>query len=573
MRYKLIGANDPSQLITTVLHNRGIADPEAYLSIKNSSDVAWENLDNINAAVDLFMEHFEKQHKMAILVDPDVDGVCSATIIYKYIKCLDVDYPLQIVVHDKNKCHGLEDWDYQLDEDVKLFIIPDAASNDITQHIELQKQGIDIICLDHHKVNRDITSSPAIVINNQISADYINHDCCGASVTLEFCRALDVATWNDYAPQFYDLAAVANVADDMPLNTLETRGIIVEGTTSVKNKMLQAIIKAQQFSMKGVVSPFTISFYVAPLINAFLRLATKEERELLMEGFIENETQTFLYTKRNKDVVEENIYEHLARMMQSYKGKQDRARDKALKQLFPIADIQCNNKVIIIDATDILDQAFTGLVAIRLSEYIGRPVLLVRKMESEDKYGGSGRAFDNCPIADFRALTEKCPHVSLAQGHNSAFGVHINDINAAISWFNEELKDVDMAKKYLVDFDVNSNDVWMRWCIDVEQYKTIFGHGVSAPLWLVRDVVVEGDNAKIIGKSSDTVQFYNNETGVQFVKFKCDEDDKLLNAIRNNWEKTDFKLNIIGSLNVNTYNDEAIPQVIIVDYEFIEEND
>lgn len=128
-----------------------------------------------------------------------------------------------------------------------------------------------------------------------------------------------------------------------------------------------------------------------------------------------------------------------------------------------------------------------------------------------------------------------------------------------------------MTREYLVDFDVNSDDVWIRWCLDVEQYKTIFAHGVSAPLWLIRDVVVKGDGAKVVGKSSDTVQFYNDETGVQFVKFKCDEDDELLNAIRNNWDKNDFKINLIGKLGINTYNEEPEAQVIITDYEFIED--
>lgn len=572
MRYKLLGRNDPTNIIKTVLNNRGIDNYEQYLSIQGSDDTAWENLNNIENAVELFMKHFELRNKIAILVDPDVDGVCSATIMYKYIRCIDEDYPIQLVVHENNKCHGLEEEDYQLDGDVRLFITPDAASNDINQHIRLSRLGIDVLCLDHHQVTADISQSPAIIVNNQNSIAYKNKDCCGATITLEFCRAVDAATWNDFASQFYDLAAVANVADDMSLKTLETRGIIVEGTANVQNKMLQAIISAQEFSMKGIVSPFTIAFYVAPIINAFLRLATKEERELLMDGFIENESQTFEYVKRNKEIVEEDIYEHMVRLMKSYKGKQDRVRDKALKQLFIMADEQSVNKVVIIDVSDILEQAYTGLVAIKLSDYINRPVLLVRQMESGDKFGGSGRAFDNCPITDFRALAEQCPYISLAQGHPSAFGVHVDDINAAISWFNNELKSIDMTREYLVDFDVKSDDVWMRWCLDVEQYKTVFAHGVSAPLWLIRDVVVKGDGAKVVGKSSDTVQFYNDETGVQFVKFKCDEDDELLNAIRNNWDKNDFKINIIGKLGINTYNEEPEAQVIIVDYELQGDN-
>ena len=144
-------------------------------------------------------------------------------------------------------------------------------------------------------------------------------------------------------------------------------------------------------------------------------MATYEERQLLIRAFCEDESETFLYTKRGEDFpIEENIYEHVVRLMRSYKGKQDRLKKKALPELIKMAGDN-KDKVAIIDATEVLDSALTGVVAVKISEELNVPVLLLQKRD-KNTYGGSGRAFDNCPIEDFRALVDECPYTTLAQG-------------------------------------------------------------------------------------------------------------------------------------------------------------
>lgn len=71
MNYKLIGNNDKENLIEQVLLNRGIENPEEYLSLDSSCINDYDNLDNMEEAVNCFAKHFERGDLVAILVDSD----------------------------------------------------------------------------------------------------------------------------------------------------------------------------------------------------------------------------------------------------------------------------------------------------------------------------------------------------------------------------------------------------------------------------------------------------------------------------------------------------------------------
>lgn len=568
LKYKLIGSNDIKNLIKTVLNNRGVEDWSNYLQLKQSSRETYHDLSNIQEAVELFDYHYANKHPMAILVDNDVDGVSSATIMYKYIKTLDEDYDVRLYVHQKNKSHGL-DGDFKIDDDIKLLIIPDAGSNDISQHGLLDEQGISCLCLDHHHVDVYIDDSPAVIVNNQISDDYSNKGCCGASVTLEFCRALDEFYWEDISDNFLDLVAVANVCDIMPLTEFETRASVNEGLNNINNKMLKQIIKAQDFSMKGIVSPHTVGFYVGPLVNAYIRMATFEERQLLVRAFCEDESETFWYTKRGEDFpTEENIYEHVVRLMQSYKGKQDRLKKKALPELLKMAGDN-SNKVAIINATKVLDTALTGVVAIKVSEELNVPVLLLQEREDDESvYGGSGRAFDNCPLEDFRALIDECPYTDWANGHGAAFGHQIpkENIELVQQWLNEKLADVSMEKVYKVDFEIDAEDLEMYMFQVLDHNKTLWGHGIDEPLFAIHNLHISTDNTKVCGKKQDTVQIYDEEADVKYVMFFCKEDNELFQWISNNWGDQEADITVVGTLGINLYEGKLNCQVNIKDF-------
>ena len=150
MQYKLYenGNNDTSNVLKEVLKNRGINDYYRYLNLDESVVEPYQNLDNISNAVNLFMKHFNNKDKIGILVDEDPDGFCSAAMMYLYIKQMDEDYPVEYILHERAKAHGLSS-DISIPNDIQLLIIPDAGTNDKKEIKAINEYGIDILILDH----------------------------------------------------------------------------------------------------------------------------------------------------------------------------------------------------------------------------------------------------------------------------------------------------------------------------------------------------------------------------------------------------------------------------------------
>lgn len=211
MKIKLINEMDKRLTPTQqVLVNRGIAleDIEHFLNTTDDDICDFNDLDNMDIGVETLLKHINQKSKILIQVDSDVDGFTSAAVLYNFIvsnfPTANVDYQ----VH-KEKTHGLE-----MTEDIKhnkydLIIVPDAGSNEYDKHKILKDLNVDCIILDHHDCDKE--SEDAIVINNQLSKNYVNKDLSGVGIVWQFCRAIESVNENTqvtFADQYLDLVAL-----------------------------------------------------------------------------------------------------------------------------------------------------------------------------------------------------------------------------------------------------------------------------------------------------------------------------------------------------------------------------
>ena len=576
LKYKLIegSLNDISAPIKTVLLNRGIKDIEQYLNLDCSVVQGYQDLSNMKEAVDCFMKHYEQRDKIIVMPDEDCDGYTSSAMLYLYIKALDKDYPIDYVMHGRNKAHGLSSNDISIPKDTKLFIIADASSNDAKECNALIEKGIDVMILDHHDANYQDESEEeinyqtaeynnAIIVNNQLSDNYKNKDLSGAGVVYRFLQALDEELWESHADDFLDLCAVGNIADVMDMKSFETRYFVNQGITSFNNKFLKALFEAQEYSMNGLLTVHNIAWYIAPVINAVTRIGTLEERELLFRAMIEQD-ETFVYDKRGVGLVDENIYDRAARIAKNAKSRQDKQRDKVFNELKDSADL--NDKVVFLESK-LAQSGLVGLSAMKLADTIKRPVIIVKEIEKDGEkiLSGSCRNFDGSPIEDFKDLIIRTNSFIFCSGHGNAAGLAIKpeDVEEAKNNFASLLEDVNFNNPIHCDFIIDIDELDIDLINEIDQAKWIWGTGIKEPVVAIEDITIKRSDARVQGKESDSVAFMID--GIKFVQFKMHDEDPLL-VWASDWgedEDDEITLSVVGELSINEYKGIYTPQVTI----------
>lgn len=577
MQYKLIdnSLNDVNNPIETVLLNRGIEDIKTYLNLNSSVVQGYDDLDNIQEAVQCFLKHYEAQNKIIVMPDSDCDGYTSSAMLYLYIKALNPDYPIEYIMHECPKTHGLNSGDITIPEDAKLFIIADASTNDAQECNELIEKGLDIIILDHHDSNyqdeseeancQTAENNNAIIVNNQLSVNYNNKDLSGAGVTYRFLQALDAELWEDYADNYLDLCCVGNVADVMDIRNFETRYFINQGINNFNNKFLKALAKAQEFSMNGELSVHNIAWYIAPVINAVTRVGSLKERDLLFRAMTEQD-EIFAYDKRGVGLIDENIYDRAARLSKNAKSRQDKQRDKVFDELKDAADL--NDKIVVLESK-IAESGLVGLSAMKLADTIKRPVIIVKSIEKDGEtiLSGSCRNFDNSPIPDFKDLILKTNAFEFCSGHGNAAGLAIKpeNINLAKEQFEELLKSVDFNIPIPCDFIIDIEELDINFIQEINNAKWIWGTGVKEPKIAIENIHIKRKDIKVQGKNCDSVMFMIDN--IKFVQFKMAEDDALLEWA-SSWdgdEEDEIIINIVGEVEISEYKGIYTPQVKIIE--------
>ena len=581
MQYRLYenANNDTSNILKEVLKNRGIDDYYAYLDLDESVVIPYQKLDNIENAVDLFMNHFNNKNKIGVLVDEDPDGFCSASMMYLYIKRMDENYPVEYILHKRAKAHGLSD-DVIIPNGIKLLIIPDAGTNDYEECKELSEQGVDILILDHHEKEED--NPYALIINNQMSDSYPNKCLCGAGVVYRFLQALDEENWNEFSDDYLDLCALANISDVMDMRSFETRYLTDLGLLNINNKCFKALIDAQNYSMNGKVNIHNIQWYITPILNGMIRIGSQEEKELLFRAFIEQD-EFFEYKKRaTKDkpaeTIQESIYDRAARLCKNAKSRQDKQKEKSVEQIAEIAQsIPFDDKVVMIDTSDILDTGLTGVVAIKIAEMFNKPCILLNKFFDKKTgkitYGGSARNVNHSPIESFKDIVNSTNVFNFGKGHANAFGVNLDldKKDEAINVMNNILRDVKYDSTYRVDFILDIEDVSIKLITELARFEDIVCQGIEEPMLAVENISLTKDCFEIFGKNEDTISFTIDE--IKYIQFKCKEGNPLYDWIQNAWDENDsVTFNIVGKPSINEYNGVRTPQIIIEDVVVIDTN-
>lgn len=564
--------NSNYSAVEQILINRGldINDIDNYLNVDETAVLAPDLIQNIKEGAQLLIHHLYQNSKIFIQIDSDCDGMTSAAVLLNYIYAL---FPNRInnikyMVHE-GKQHGIN-----LDvipEDCKLVIVPDAGSNDYEYHKVLHDKGIDVLVIDHHEAEK--FSEYACVINNQL-CDYPTKSLSGVGMVYKFISYLDKKMGIDVAKDFLDLVSVGLIADMMDLKDLETHYLVQQGLTQIRNPFLKTIIEKQNYSISknGGLNPHTIGFYVAPFINATMRMGTVEEKLLVFEAMLDFKGyEPIPSTKRGatKSSLETRA-EQACRTTVNIKNHQNKAVDDtlALIQKLIEEDNLLENKILVLGLKKeyAVEKNITGLIANKLSGIYQRPVLILNQQiqDGEITWEGSARCPSNIGLDKFRELLSQNHFVLYAQGHEAAFGVgiHDSDINNFIQFFNDYLSSYDFTPQYKVDLIWDADNFNSQEILNISNLNNIWGQGIEKPLVAIENIKATKNNTFLMKGNTLKIVLDNQVT---LISFGISEE-----AYEKIYSENGYTmLNVVGECNKNEWNGNVTPQILIKDYELI----
>ena len=548
MKYKIRNEEvlkNSENLLEAICKSRGVDYNMLPSFIYPKKDVIQppEIYKNLIECCDIILSAIKNNERICFVVDCDVDGYCSSSMMINYLREVlgfcNITWILQ-----PRKQHGLNEsiMESIINSGCNIIIIPDASSNDFEQHKKLKELGKTVLVIDHHEADR--YSENAIVVNNQLNT-IGNKTLSGAGMVMKVLEYLDFLNGTNKAHEYMDLCSIALVADCVPTIELETRYYVINGLANVQNPLILQLLdfnKERSFEQ--------ISFSIAPVINAFVRVGSDEEKLDLfnsMVGFNYKRTISI----RGQGEFDLDLPEYISRLGSRIKSRQNSRVEKAIKTSEIKAD-GLQFTFCIID--EFADRDLTGLIGNKIVDKYEKPTLVLK--DYGDVYSGSGRSPDT--FISFKSFLNDTGLFELCEGHQGAFGVIIKKENfEKLVEFSKNISEEEMKEnqKYIVDKayidKVSAFDI-----MSVSELNQHWGRGFDKPQFYIELNDLQKAEMKICGVKRDTIRIkFDNIT---YIKFKCSKEE-----IEEFERENKQQIQIIGTFDVNEYYDNLYPQVEI----------
>jgi len=404
-----------------ILYSRGLDSIEKinrFLNAGKSNFIDPFYLSGMKELVEKVKEAAENGERAVIYGDYDADGLCASTIMYNALKYIGLES--YIYIPERVEGYGLSVENIEkIAEDFfpDLFITVDCGISSKKEVDYIRDLGVNIIVTDHHELPEELPD--CITVNPKLKGQkYPFDNLCGAGVALKIAYAL----MGDKADSLIDLAALATVADSVPLLD-ENRDIVAAGLKMLSSQNPRKCLKELISTKNKEITAQTLSFTVAPRINAAGRMGDSEKalKLLLSENDFEIKT--------------------LAEELNILNSERQKLCDEEFKQAKQMLSEKGAYKNIIILCSENWNSGFVGIVAAKLVEEYSRPVILF--VNNNGMLKGSARSINKINIYEavnsVKALTEGFG------GHSQAAGITIKIEN--LDKFEEGINNY-LSEKY-----------------------------------------------------------------------------------------------------------------------------
>ena len=420
--------------LASLLLNRGVNTVEDARDFLEGSLERLHNpylMKDMEPAVNKILSAVKNKDKILVYGDYDADGITATALLIKALRQLGAEAGYYIPER-LNEGYGLNEQfaGWARDEGVDLVITVDCGiggADVVARANELG--GPDFVITDHHHLAAKLPEASAVLNPQRSDCAYPFKGLAGVGVAFKLVQALfyqynpeTEVDWQEYI----ELACIGTVADVVSL-TGENRILVKNGldylTGGPANAGIKAILAVGGLK-KEKIETREISFIIVPRLNAPGRMGSARQAvELLLTEDPERAAELAVEldkTNRTRQEVEAGV---LAGVHNQIKENPFLAESEVL-----------------VAADQGWHQGVIGIVASRLTDLLGRPVLLISLEKDVGK--GSGRSVPGFDL--YEALARCREYLAGFGGHSGAagFSLRVDQLDNFRQAINKYAKDL-----------------------------------------------------------------------------------------------------------------------------------
>jgi len=538
-------------IIEQILHNRGLdkaVEIRQFLGLESfSADLG--DFSQLSLAVEIIVKHIKAGNLIVVYGDYDADGVTACTILLETLAVLKAK--TRIWIPDRvTEGYGLNTT--AIDEiakwGAKLIITVDTGIRNKEEVAYAQKKGLEVIVTDHHRESPEPSEWPDCPIINSTMAreKYPCKFLAGVGVAYKLVQAiLERSTLSDNQKKILerrclDLVALGTIADCVPL-LMENRQLVKEGIEMMNTRRrigIEELVRVAQIS--GDINEWNISWQLAPRIN--------------VAGRLDHANSAYRLLTTSDQAEASQIANDLNQKNNERQQKTQEIVDFCLSELL---ELQADDSLLVFISPrqNPWPEGIIGLVAGRLAEKTGKPVLVITK--SEQGYKGSGRS----NIANFSLialLEEVASDLDRYGGHAGACGFNLkvqqlpNFLTDIKKLAVKKLAKLDLQPKLFIDSELPVSAIDMSIAEWIERLAP-FGQANPEPKFVAYHEII--DDVNTAGMSQQHLKLrFGNYWALAFGQAENYSDVHPGQVV-----------DIVYSLGINRYNNHAEPQLKIID--------
>lgn len=363
---------------------------------------------DMNKAVERLHQAIERQEKILVYGDYDVDGTTSVALVYSYLQTFYAH--CEYYVPDRySEGYGVsqEGIEYAVNNGFSLIITLDCGIKASDKVTFANLHGIDFIICDHHLPDADIPNAVAVLDPKREDCTYPYTELSGCGLGFKLIQAYARNYRNEEEVfNYLDLVAVSIASDIVPI-TGENRILTTFGLKKLNENPSPGLKALKEIAaIRNDLDVSGIVFTLGPRINAAGRIAHAKGAVKLLIAQTEAEALELAYAINEKNdqrrVVDLDITAEALSMIES----DERLRNANSTVLYK------NN----------WSKGVIGIVASRCIERYYRPTIILT--ESNNKITGSARSVNGFDL--YEAIEACSDLLDKFGGHRHAAGLTLD---------------------------------------------------------------------------------------------------------------------------------------------------